>query len=152
MKDQELEQQSVKVVDKRRFTTEGEPASSSFADEKVVNFEVNTNGEAKAGKDRPSDATASNATSEETAEVTFSSFIMGMATQVLCMLGEIPSPESSTIVVNLDAARQSIDILSVIQEKTKGNLTEEEDRFLSEVVPSLKMAYVHKVDEMKLRK
>jgi hypothetical protein len=138
MTQHDSDEPSVKIVDKRRFSAEGEAkeGEEDKAEEKQATEEARPNANESVERD-------------EHPEVTFSAFIMSLATQVLSMLGEIPSPETNQLNVNLDAARQSIDILSLLQDKTTGNRTPEEDRLMEEVVPSLKMAFVRKVDELK---
>ena len=48
------------------------------------------------------------------------------------------------MAVNLDAAKQLIDILGVLEEKTKGNLSAEEEKLLGDILASVRMAYVGK--------
>ena len=78
-------------------------------------------------------------------EVTFSAFTMGLATQVLVCLGEIPDPMTNQKSKNLMVARQTIDVLALLQEKTKGNLTADEDKLLGDMLGSLRLAYVEAI-------
>ena len=64
-------------------------------------------------------------------EVTFATFVYSLSTSALVHLGEIPEPISETMDRNLPLAKQTIDILGILQEKTKGNLTPEEENLLS---------------------
>jgi len=57
-------------------------------------------------------------------------------------LGQIPNPRTGEPEVNLDLARMFIDQLAMIQEKTRGNLTSEEAKVLSNALSNLQMAYV----------
>ena len=57
-------------------------------------------------------------------------------------LGQIPNPKTGEPDVNLDLARMFIDQLAMIQEKTRGNLTSEETKVLSNALSNLQMAYV----------
>jgi hypothetical protein len=57
-------------------------------------------------------------------------------------LGQIPNPKTGEPEVNLDLARMFIDQLAMIQEKTRGNLTSEEAKVLSNALSNLQMAYV----------
>ena len=59
-------------------------------------------------------------------------------------MGEIENPYTRQFETNLDIARQNIDILAMLHQKTKGNLTQEEASFLDQVVPQLQMLYVRK--------
>lgn len=78
------------------------------------------------------------------AEVDFSSFVISLATQVVIHLGEIPHPESNQRMENLEAARQTIDILALLEDKTVGNLSQDESHLLKEALTSLRMAFVNK--------
>ena len=78
-------------------------------------------------------------------QVTFSAFIMGLATQILVCLGEIPDPMTNQKSKNIMVARQTIDVLALLQEKTKGNLTPDEDKLLGDMLGSLRLAYVEAV-------
>ncbi len=77
-------------------------------------------------------------------EVAFGSFIMSLATQVLVQMGEMPSPKGMSIPVDLAAARQTIDIIAMLQRRTRGNLSAEESHFLEEVLHSLRSSFVVK--------
>jgi len=57
-------------------------------------------------------------------------------------MGMIPDPQSGQRVAVLDLARHHIDMLGVLEEKTKGNLTEEEEQLLSGALYELRMQYV----------
>ena len=72
----------------------------------------------------------------------FSGFILSLNTSALIHLGEIPDPESKQRMVNLPAAKHTIDILEIINEKTKGNLTNEEQKLIEDVVYELRMKYI----------
>jgi hypothetical protein len=82
---------------------------------------------------------------EDLPPVDLSTFIVGLGTQTMMLLGEIPDPQSGEkLTVNLPAARQTIDIIALIQEKTKGNLTADEEKLVQDVLTSLRLAYVNK--------
>lgn len=75
-------------------------------------------------------------------EATFTQFIGGFAVQTLVHLGRMSNPMSGESSVDLPNAKYSIDILGILQEKTAGNLTPEEDEYLSNVLRDLRMEYV----------
>jgi len=65
-----------------------------------------------------------------------------LATQSLAAMGQIPDPVEGKPVVRLDVARHFIDILSMLEEKTKGNLTAEEEQMLNGALHQLRMAHI----------
>jgi hypothetical protein len=75
-------------------------------------------------------------------EVTFSAFVYSLSTSALVHLGEIPEPITEQMDKNLPLAKQTIDILGILQEKTKGNLTQEEENLLNSFLYDLRMRYV----------
>ncbi len=78
-------------------------------------------------------------------EVTFSTFVMSLNTSVLYHLGELPDPETGKTVLNIDLARHAIDTLVVLEQKTKGNLSEEESELMKNILYDVKMRFVNKV-------
>lgn len=77
-------------------------------------------------------------------EVNFSTFILSIGSSALVQLGEVPDPESGKMMENLLAAKHSIDILSMLQEKTKSNLDNNEQQLLDTLLYDLRMKYVLK--------
>jgi len=129
---------TVNVVDRRRFDSSGE--SRSDADAKAA--------EAKAAESTAGASTEvagqgfKMADADQHEEVAFGSFIMSLATQVLVQLGEMPAPGGLEIPVDLNAARQTIEIISMLQRRTRGNVSAEEAHFLEEVLHSLRTSFV----------
>jgi hypothetical protein len=74
--------------------------------------------------------------------VTFSSFLLGLSTQALLLLGEIPNPVSGQIETDLVAAKHVIDILGVLETKTRGNLDAAEHTLVESVLYDLRIRYV----------
>ncbi len=75
-------------------------------------------------------------------EASFAQFIGGFAVQTLVHLGKMSNPMTGATGVDLPNAKYSIDILGILQEKTKGNLSAEEDEYLSNLLRDLRMEYV----------
>lgn len=71
----------------------------------------------------------------------FSTFIMGMASAALIEMGAVPDPTDKKTRVNKEAAKQHLDFLTMIQEKTKGNLTMEEKELLERALVDLKLQF-----------
>lgn len=72
----------------------------------------------------------------------FVEFVMMHAQNAALFLGQIPNPKTGEGEVNLDLAKMFIDQLAMIQEKTRGNLTNEETTVLRNALSNLQMAYV----------
>jgi hypothetical protein len=74
--------------------------------------------------------------------VDFYSFVLSLSTSALIQLGKISDPVTNKTTQNLPAAKQTIDILAIIQEKTKGNLTDQEQAVLNNSLYDLRMMYI----------
>ncbi len=72
----------------------------------------------------------------------FVEFVMMHAQNAALFLGQIPNPQTGQGEVNLDLAKMFIDQLAMIQEKTRGNLTNEETTVLRNAISNLQMAFV----------
>jgi Domain of unknown function (DUF1844) len=72
----------------------------------------------------------------------FIEFVMMQAQNAALFLGQIPNPQTGQGEVNLELAKMFIDQLGMIQEKTRGNLTNEETAVLRNTLSSLQMAFV----------
>ena len=73
---------------------------------------------------------------------TFEFLVHTLFTQALMALGRIPNPITKQAIRNLDTARHFIDTLTMLAEKTRGNLTTEEARLLEEIQHQLRTLYV----------
>ncbi|TKB09159.1 DUF1844 domain-containing protein [Desulforhopalus sp. IMCC35007] len=75
-------------------------------------------------------------------EVTFPAFVMSLNTSALYHLGEIADPGTGKKIVDLDLARHAIDTLVMMQGKTKGNLTSDEEQMLKNILYDIKLRFV----------
>ncbi len=75
-------------------------------------------------------------------EISFTSFIFSLSTSALIQLGEIEDPFTRKQSKNLPIAKQTIDLIGMLREKSKGNLTSEEEKLLDSVLFDLRMRYV----------
>jgi len=75
-------------------------------------------------------------------EAGFSTLVQTLATQAAFFLSSERDPRSGRSLQNLDLAKHHIDLLAVVEEKTKGNLTDEEKRLLDTILYELRVAYV----------
>ena len=75
-------------------------------------------------------------------EINFSTFIFSLNSSALVNLGMVEDPASGKKEKNLHFAKQTIDILGMLKEKTEGNLTEDEEKLLENILHDLRMMYV----------
>lgn len=78
-------------------------------------------------------------------EVDFNSLIFSLSSSALLHLGEIADPQSGQRKKDLELAKHTIDTIAMLKDKTKGNLTEEEQKFLESVLTDLRWRYVKAV-------
>jgi hypothetical protein len=72
----------------------------------------------------------------------FSAFILSLNASSLIHMGEIPDPESRSRSVNIPAAKHTIEILEIIKDKTTGNLDEDEDKLLDDILYNLRLKFL----------
>lgn len=75
-------------------------------------------------------------------EVTFSTFVLSLASSALMHLGEVPDPESGKTVRNEVLARNAIDLLTMLDDKTRNGLTAEESKLMRDILYELRMKFV----------
>ncbi len=76
--------------------------------------------------------------------VDFATFILSLSHSALMHLGEATHPEDNRVEVNLPLAKQTIDLLGLLEERTKGNLTGDEERLMSQILFDLRLRYVER--------
>ena len=126
----------IKITDRRAATENGEAAAQAEGDA--------ANGAEAAAEQAYSEASEKCGAKEGRGlpPIDFSTFILSMSQAVLLHLGELEDPETNQTIRNLPLAHQSIDMLGMLQEKTRGNLTEEESKLLENLLYDLRMKYV----------
>jgi hypothetical protein len=75
-------------------------------------------------------------------EFGFSTFILSLSTSALVHLGELPDPITNKKEINLQLAKQTISIIEMLKDKTKGNLTSEEESLIDSVLYDVRLKYV----------
>jgi len=75
-------------------------------------------------------------------EVNFSTLIFSLSSSALFHLGEIADPQTGEKKKDLPLAKHAVDTIVMLREKTKGNLTEEEQKFIDSVLNDLQWRYV----------
>jgi len=73
--------------------------------------------------------------------IDFNTFVLSLSTSALIHLGKLPGADDDS-TVNLAHAKQSIDCIALLEEKTRGNLTGEEERLITEVLYDLRLQFV----------
>ena len=86
---------------------------------------------------------------EELPRVDFSTFVLSLSHSALMHLGEAPHPDTGKVEKSLLLARQAIDLITLLDDKTKGNLTGEEERLVGQILYDLRMRYVELSKTMK---
>lgn len=136
MLDDKDESSSFKVVDKRSFREDGEPRPSEP--------EKKPPSEPPLAAPGPADAAdgmlPGGGPGEEPSG--FATLVSYLSTTAMFQLGLLPGPGGERLPVDLVNARMTIDLLDVLQEKTEGNLTENETRLLDEVLYELRLSFV----------
>jgi hypothetical protein len=127
-----------KVEDRRRFSETGEARDSSKTDELRSEEPPRPTADAVLGA-------AADKTEAQLPEINFSTFIISLSTQALMHLGEIADPLSGKAETDLPVAKQMIDIISLLQEKTRGNLDSGEQQLVEDVLYDLRLRYVDAV-------
>ncbi len=75
-------------------------------------------------------------------EIDFTHFIFSISTSALIQLGEVQDPFTQKTAKNLPLAKQTIDLIGMLKEKTKGNLSAEEEKLIESILYDLRMRYV----------
>ncbi len=126
-KDEKNQEKSFTVRDKRFSATKEEKEEHRVTDE---------------AKTQEPGSGAASAKEEALPEIDFNSFIFSLSTSALIQLGEIEDPFTQKLGKNLPLAKQTIDLIAMLREKTKGNLTSQEERLIENILYDLRMRYV----------
>jgi len=95
----------------------------------------------------PSENTEQKSATEEEGSVSFEQFLNSIGVQAMIQLGVIPNPVTRQQEVDLEAARETIDIITMLKTKTEGNCTERESSFLSQMLYQLQSRYMGLIHE-----
>lgn len=137
------EESSFRVIDRRPFTSEGELRKEAIEEqEREAKREQQAQEVAKvAGAQKPA---APPATPAETPKPNrgFESLVRMLGSNAAMVLGGYADPRTGQPIIDPDAAREFIDMLDALHEKTKGNLAPEEESLLLDLVGKLKMTYL----------
>jgi hypothetical protein len=134
----EQEEQGFRVTDKRGFREEAETAPKEQTKDTGDKAEAPPQSSGDKGEDIP-----------PRPPIDFPSYILSYYTQGLVLLGEVPNPYTNKKEEDVEAARHTIDILSMLEQKTKGNLGSDEQQLLESVLYELRMKFMAKTNRIK---
>lgn len=129
------------VKDKRRFDSEGKLTSEA------EQAEESPQAQAREPEPAPEMEDLGQGAEPPLPEMTFATLVFSLSSSALLHLGHAPHPESGEAKLDLPLAKQTIDLLALLQDKTKGNLDQDEVKLLEGVLYDLRMAYVKAVQE-----
>lgn len=135
----EQDEQGFKVTDKRGFQEDGKTSDASSETK-----ETPAGASSSAAEKTPAERE-----SPPMPPIDFPSYLLSYYTQGLVLLGEVPNPYTNKKEEDVEAARHTIDILTMLEQKTKGNLTKEEQQLLETVLYELRMKFMAKTDRIK---
>lgn len=133
--EEEEEEKGFVIKDRRSFDEQGE----SRDEKQEVGKEE---GEIKQEEEKKEEPKGEESQKTPLPEVNFSSLIMSLSSSALLHFGEIADPETGAKKKDLDIAKQSIDVISMLKEKTNGNLTDEEQKFIDSMLADLRWRFV----------
>ncbi|MCP4370051.1 MAG: DUF1844 domain-containing protein [Deltaproteobacteria bacterium] len=135
MPDQKEEEKGFVIKDKRAFSQKEQDLNGEDKEPEKEPANEETKAEEEASTEKQE-------AEPELPEINFPTFIISLNASALVNLGAIEDPASGTKVKNLTLAKQTIDILSMLEEKTRGNLSEEEEKILKNILYDLRIIYV----------
>ncbi|MGA1842030.1 MAG: DUF1844 domain-containing protein [bacterium] len=144
-KDDIIEGPGFTIIDRRIGAKKTKERSGDKADETETSKDAKSSLKEGTEKEKPREREKpGEKVSEEIPlpEVDFPSFIMSLSTSVFIHLGEIPDPTTNQKNINLPLAKQTIDLIAMLKEKTEGNRTEDEDRLMDELLYNLRMKFL----------
>ena len=137
------EDSGFRVADRRKFTEDGELRDSAKEAPSGPDSPAEASGEAR-GREKAADSASPPIVGQDSPEpqMDFPRLVLSLTTTAMLQLGLVPDPASQKVEKNLPAARQTIDILEILKEKTQGNLKPDEARLLDRCLHDLKMSFV----------
>lgn len=136
MPEEKVEPSGFKVVDRRSFTSEGQRVSGHPGQEKDSGSKE-PQVRAKAPEAPPAEPVSDSEASER-----FAMLVSYLSTTAMFQLGLLPGPGGEYIPPDFANGGRTIDLLEVLQEKTRGNLTHQESKLLDDVLYELRMTYL----------
>lgn len=121
------------IKDRRSFDEDGvlKEEGKNKAEQQKEAIKEGEKGEKKENRERP-----------PLPEVNFNSLIFSLSSSALFHLGEIADPQTGKTIKDLPLAKHSIDTIAMLKDKSRGNLTEEETKFIENILTDLRWRYV----------
>ena len=119
--------------------------AKEIAEEKARNMGADPAPDAKDTGNKPADTDAE-ADGGRMPQLNFSTFVMMLSMTGMQQLGKLAHPVTGKVETDLFQAKQTIDLLEIIAEKTKGNLTKEEEDIIKSSLTNLRMNYADEVN------
>jgi hypothetical protein len=129
------------IKDRRRFDDSGEARPETPREETPAKPQE-PKPEAQAAEPRQDEKAQGPSTEQSFPELNFSTFVFSLGTSAMYHFGDFPDPVTKKAERNLEAAKQTVDILAILKDKTKGNLSDDEERLLESLLYELRMRYV----------
>jgi hypothetical protein len=140
--EEEKKEKGFVIKDKRMFDESGDVRQEEMSREEAVPDQKTESAADPGGDDRSKEQAA-----DYYPEVNFASFILSLSTSAMYHFGDFPDPVSKKAERNLPAAKQTIDILSMLKNKTTGNLDDGEKNLIDGMLFELRMRYVKEKDK-----
>ncbi len=133
-KNNDKDNEDIKITDKRRFKIDDEGLIQDVKEERKS--------ESIPAEDKNKETSESEIINDVNLKMGFMDLINSLAGTILIQLGVVADPQTNVIKKDLNAAKQTINILELLKEKTAGNLTNDESMMLDNVLFDLRMRYV----------
>jgi Domain of unknown function (DUF1844) len=146
MTEDKKEEKGFKVSDKRRFDTDGEPKSEEEQTTAAAETAAEEKAKPAAGSSVTDDMSTCDGNYQPLPQIDFSTFIMSLSSSAMVHLGLLTDPTTKTQNINLPAAKQTIDILGMMEKKTVNNLTPEEGNLVEKMLFDLRVNFVNICD------
>jgi hypothetical protein len=131
-----------KVVDRRRFTPEGELKADAAPDRPRATAPTVAASPKPAAPAKPGEKARPPDPQGPVPEIDFMTFVASLATNALAAMGALPEGRAHGMPVDPQMAREYIDIIAMLQLKTRGNLDQQEEQAMQRLITELRMHYV----------
>jgi hypothetical protein len=141
---EEKEEKGFVVKDKRIFSGESEGSKQEAVEKPAENASLKEEPpkEEPPKEEPPKEEPPKERARTQLPEVNFSTFVLSLSSSVLVHLGEMADPNTGAQKKDLAMAKQTIDILGMFEEKTRGNLNPDEENLLANILYDIRMRYI----------